>query len=106
MTLKQTQGVRPVERQGDHVNESSHLPPSSDSAVLSSLLAHAPLSVIAYDGMGRIVMWNAEAERVLGWPAADVLGKPAPFPVAVLLPGEARREIGRASCRERVLRLV
>ena len=97
MTLKQTQGVRPVEREGDRVNESSHLPPSSDSAVLSSLLAQAPLSVIAYDGMGRIVLWNAEAERVLGWPAADVLDKPAPFPVADMLPGGARREIARAT---------
>ena len=75
MTVKQTQGVSPVEREGDRVNESSHLPPSSDSAVLSSLLAQASLSVIAYDGAGTIVMWNAEAERLLGWRASEVLGK-------------------------------
>ncbi|HEV7705083.1 MAG TPA: response regulator [Gemmatimonadaceae bacterium] len=97
MTLKQTQGVSPVEREGEHVNESSHLPPSSDSAVLSSILAQAPLCVIAYDGTGSVVMWNAEAERVLGWRAADVLGKRAPFAMADMLPGDARREIARAT---------
>jgi two-component system cell cycle sensor histidine kinase/response regulator CckA len=97
MTLKQTQGVSPVEREGDRVNESSHLPPSSDSAVLSSVLAHAPLSVIAYDAAGSIVMWNAEAERILGWHASEVLGKRAPFAVADMLPGNARREVTRAT---------
>ncbi|MDQ2767000.1 MAG: response regulator [Gemmatimonadota bacterium] len=79
------------------MNESSHLPPSSDSTVLSSILAQAPLSVIAYDGTGRIVTWNAEAERLLGWRAGEVLGKPAPFAVVDSFPGDARREIARTT---------
>jgi two-component system, cell cycle sensor histidine kinase and response regulator CckA len=93
--LKQTQGVSPVEGAGERVNESSHLPPSTDSAVLSSILALAPLSVIAYDGAGRIVMWNGEAERVLGWRANEVLGEPAPFAWDDAVAGRARREITR-----------
>jgi len=97
MTLKQTQGVSHVEGEGERVNESSQLPPSSDSAVLSSILAQAPLSVIAYDGAGRIVTWNAEAERILGWRAGDVLGRSAPFTIADTLPGDVRREIARAT---------
>ena len=97
MTVKQTPGVSPVEREGGRVNESSHLPPSSDSAVLSALLAQASLSVIAYDGTGTIVMWNAEAERVLGWRASEVLGKAAPFTSAEVHPGDVRREIARAT---------
>jgi two-component system cell cycle sensor histidine kinase/response regulator CckA len=79
------------------VNESSHLPPSSDSAVLSSILALAPLSVVAYDGAGRIVLWNAEAERLFGWTASEVLGHTPPFPITELLAGDARREITRAT---------
>jgi PAS domain S-box-containing protein len=79
------------------VNESSQLPPSSNAAVLSSILALAPLSVIAFDGAGRIVMWNAEAERLLGWSASEVLGKPAPFAQGDALTGDRPREIARAT---------
>ena len=95
MTLKQTRGASSVEGVGERVNESSQLPSSSDSALLSIILALAPLSVIAYDGSGRIVMWNAEAERLLGWSASEVLGKPAPF--GGVEPGAARvrRDIAR-----------
>jgi two-component system cell cycle sensor histidine kinase/response regulator CckA len=89
--------MSPVEGEREHVNESSHLPPSSDSAVLSTILALAPLSVIAYDGAGRIVLWNAEAERLLGWHASEVLGHAPPFPITELLVGDAPREIARVT---------
>ena len=58
----------------------SRLPPETDSAVLTTILELAPVSVIVYDGDRRILLWNAEAERLLGWPAADVMGRVAPFP--------------------------
>jgi two-component system cell cycle sensor histidine kinase/response regulator CckA len=87
--------VSPVEGECERVNESSHLPPLSDTAVLSSILAVAPLSVIAWDAAGRIVLWNAEAERVLGWRAGEVLGKPVPFPMADLGADDRPREIAR-----------
>ncbi|MFI5243477.1 MAG: PAS domain S-box protein, partial [Gemmatimonadales bacterium] len=57
----------------------SRLPAESDSAVLASILEHAPASVIAFDDEGRILLWNAGAERLLGWSATEVLGHIAPF---------------------------
>lgn len=77
------------------MNESSHLPRSSDAALLSSILDLAPLSVIAWDSAGRIVRWNAEAERLLGWQATEVLGKTAPFPMAEPDADTRPREIAR-----------
>jgi two-component system cell cycle sensor histidine kinase/response regulator CckA len=75
------------------VNESSHLPPSSDSALLAAILAQAQLTVIGWDSSSRIVLWNAQAERVLGWKASEVLGKSAPFPL--IDPSDRAREIAR-----------
>jgi signal transduction histidine kinase/ActR/RegA family two-component response regulator len=69
-----------VEGDRDRVNESSHLPPTADSAVLSSILALAPLSVVGYDDAGHIVLWNVGAERLLGWRTNEVLGAPPPYP--------------------------
>jgi two-component system, cell cycle sensor histidine kinase and response regulator CckA len=92
---KQTRGLCPVEGERERVNESSHLPRSSDAALLSSILDLAPLSVIAWDSAGRIVLWNAEAERVLGWHAPEVLGKTAPFPMAEPEADTRPREIAR-----------
>jgi two-component system cell cycle sensor histidine kinase/response regulator CckA len=87
---KQTRGLCPVEGERERVNESSHHPRSSDAALLSSILDLAPLSVIAWDGAGRIVLWNAEAERLLGWRAPEVLGKTAPFPTREATPAGGR----------------
>lgn len=97
MTWKQTRDKSPVEGEREHVNESSHPPQSSDSAVLSTILALAPLTVVAYDEAGRIVLWNAEAERVLGWRASEVLGHHPPFPGTEIPAGSAPREITRAT---------
>ena len=77
------------------MKESSHLPPLSDTAVLSSILTAAPLLVIAWDAAGRVVLWNPEAERVLGWRACAVLGKPVPFPMADVGADDRPREIAR-----------
>jgi len=76
---KQTRGIGPVEGAAQGVN-ASHLPPESDSAVLASILEVAPVSVIAYDDAGRIVLWNDEAAHVLGWRANEVMGSAAPYP--------------------------
>jgi PAS domain S-box-containing protein len=37
-----------------------------------------PLPVIGIDRKRRVALWNAAAERLLGWPAAEVLGHPDP----------------------------
>ena len=39
------------------------------------LVAHALDAVITIDAQGRITSWNPQAERLFGWPEADVLGR-------------------------------
>jgi len=49
------------------------------------IVRNAPDAIIAADAAGRIVLWNAGAERLFGHPAAQVLGQsldliiPEPF---------------------------
>ena len=39
------------------------------------LVAHALDAVITIDAQGRITSWNPQAERLFGWPEADILGR-------------------------------
>ncbi|MFO7960684.1 MAG: PAS domain S-box protein [Nitriliruptoraceae bacterium] len=39
-------------------------------------LVSSPFAVVAADAEGRVVLWNPEAERLFGWPAEEVLGRP------------------------------
>ena len=41
-----------------------------------AVLESSPLAVVASDAQGRVVVWNPEAERLFGWPADEVLGRP------------------------------
>ncbi|NLC56771.1 MAG: PAS domain S-box protein [Armatimonadetes bacterium] len=60
-----------------------------------TLLEAAPLAVVALDRRGIVTIWNAEAERLFGWSAAEVVGARTPL----LLPDqqeEFRRLLQRA----------
>jgi two-component system, cell cycle sensor histidine kinase and response regulator CckA len=46
---------------------------------LKALVNASPLAVVAFDADGTIRMWNPAAERMFGWTAAEVLGKPHPI---------------------------
>jgi two-component system cell cycle sensor histidine kinase/response regulator CckA len=46
---------------------------------LHALIAATPLAVVAMDLTGRVTLWNPGAERLFGWSAADVIGKPNPI---------------------------
>ncbi|MFL5612408.1 MAG: PAS domain S-box protein [Gemmatimonadaceae bacterium] len=46
---------------------------------LRALVNAAPVAIAALDLEERITLWNAAAERLFGWTAAEVLGKPVPF---------------------------
>ena len=66
-----------------------------ESEMRRSILDATPLPVIVLDPDGRVRVWNAAAERVFGWTADEVLGKPNP----ALPPGgvpEARARVERA----------
>lgn len=43
-----------------------------------SILDASPLPMDVLDRSGRIRLWNPAAERLLGWTAAEVIGKPPP----------------------------
>jgi PAS domain S-box-containing protein len=65
--------------------------------VRRAVFDHAPLAILALDLRGFVIAWNAAAERLFGWTAADVIGHLDP----TLPPGE-RPEVERL--RERVAR--
>ena len=64
---------------------------------LAALVDATPLPIVAVDGEGVVRLWNAAAERLLGWRADEVVGRPAP-----LLGSEGASEVRAAL--ERVLR--
>ncbi len=74
-------------------------PPSAALAPhqLAALVDATPLPIVAVDGDGVVLVWSAAAERMLGWRADEVIGRPAP------LLGSDRASELRAAL-ERVLR--
>lgn len=46
--------------------------------MLRAFFAAFPLPMVALDRQRRVTLWNAAAERLLGWPAEEVLGRPDP----------------------------
>ncbi len=45
---------------------------------LRTLLEASPAAIIALDTQTRVTAWNGAAERLLGWSAAEVMGRPLP----------------------------
>jgi two-component system sensor histidine kinase UhpB len=46
--------------------------------LLVAFLEALPLPIVGIDRLGRVILWNAGAEAVLGWTAAEVVEKPYP----------------------------
>ena len=55
------------------------------NALLEALIDVAPLAIVTTDASSLVTRWNHEAERMFGWTAAEVLGRPVPY----LPPNEA-----------------
>lgn len=62
---------------------------AGDGRLLRSIIDALPQAVVATDPTGHIVLWNEGAERLYGWPEADVLGRSV---LDVLAPGEQRAQ--------------
>ena len=62
---------------------------------LRALVAAAPLPIVVTDLDTTVRLWNPAAERLFGWPSAEVMGKPLP-----IVPIERRGEC--SAVRERV----
>lgn len=54
---------------------------------LQTMLEHAPFAVVSVDADLSVQVWNREAERLFGWTAGEVIGRPLPT-----LPGADARE--------------
>jgi PAS domain S-box-containing protein len=46
---------------------------------LGALIQGSPLAIVTFDSEGVIRMWNPAAERMFGWSAEEVIGKPHPI---------------------------
>jgi two-component system, cell cycle sensor histidine kinase and response regulator CckA len=46
---------------------------------LQSLIQVAPFAMLIVDADATVQMWNPSAERIFGWSAGEVLGKPLPY---------------------------
>ena len=68
----------------------SHLP--TIASLPAALFDALPLPAFALGADGRVIAWNAAAERAFGWPAAELLGRSPPF----ALP-DARARLERAA---------
>ena len=48
-------------------------------ATLRAIVQHSPLGIQVLDEQARVQLWNPACERIYGWTAEEVLGKPVPF---------------------------
>ena len=60
----------------DRINAREALRKSEEH--LRALIAASPLAIVGIDGDGRVLSWNAAAERTFGWTEAEVLGNTVP----------------------------
>jgi PAS domain S-box-containing protein len=65
---------------------STHIPQSA--AYLAAIVASSDDAIIAHDLDGNITLWNIAAERLLGYTAAEALGKPT----LMLFPPDRRND--------------
>ncbi|MGH9627163.1 MAG: PAS domain S-box protein, partial [Bryobacteraceae bacterium] len=49
------------------------------SETLGALVQASPLPIVALTAGGAITLWNTAAEKLFGWTAEEVLGRPIPF---------------------------
>ncbi|HXE56661.1 MAG TPA: PAS domain S-box protein [Gemmatimonadales bacterium] len=61
---------------------------------IRALVAASPLPVVGIAADGRVTSWNAAAERLFGWAAEEVLGRPLP-----VVPPEREAEYARLRAR-------
>ena len=54
---------------------------------LKALVQASPLAIVGLNLQGKVVSWNPAAERIFGWRADEVVGRPHP-----IAPGEMRPE--------------
>jgi len=51
----------------------------ASSQALAAVFEASPVALTTIDQQAHVTMWSAAAERMFGWTAAEVLGRPLPF---------------------------
>ena len=46
---------------------------------LEAIVQASPVAIVAGDREGRLTYWNSAAERIYGWTAGEVIGRPPPY---------------------------
>ncbi len=64
------------------------------NATLQTLVQSSPLAIAVLNDAKKVSLWNPAAERVFGWTADEVLGKPVPY-----VPKAMKTEFDRLSGR-------
>ncbi|HUA57389.1 MAG TPA: CHASE3 domain-containing protein [Verrucomicrobiae bacterium] len=60
---------------------------SQSNAVREAVISSSPLAIWAVDLAGSVTLWSPAAERMFGWTADEVIGRPLP-----VIPDDARAE--------------
>lgn len=63
---------------------------SQTNEKLRTIIQASPVAIMALDAHGRIAMWSPAAERIFGWSAEEVVGRPNP-----IVPESKRAEADR-----------
>ena len=66
------------------------------NAKLEAVIQASPLAILALDLKGDVTSWNAMAERMFGWKAEEVLGKPLSFTGSATVGDESSRDLVKA----------
>ncbi len=67
------------------------------AALLTALVASSSDAIVSKDLQGLVTSWNAGAEKMFGYAAAEIIGRP----ITVLIPGEMHAEEARILARIR-----
>lgn len=59
--------------------------PGGRAEILESALDRLPLPVLVLDGEDLVVFWNRAAEALTGYPASDIIGRPLPPGLSILM---------------------
>lgn len=57
----------------------AHRALTETSETLSALFDASPVAILAIDSQANVTLWNSAAERMFGWAAHEVIGKPYPL---------------------------
>ncbi len=68
--------------------ESRKAVPHITEAMLDAIVRASPIAIVTLDLAGRVMTWNPAAERIHGWTAEEVFGRPLP-----VVPEEMRADV-------------